>query len=117
MPSELTVTFEFEVGAELFFKTAQHTGSHRPMRFVVVSQVAERCSGGTQLFYRLCNRKDPVAEIALTRDEPVYRPPSEEHIASEIAIRARRYEAERNSWDHERAGRQTRANMKGRQDG
>ncbi len=96
--TNLTVDFRFALGTLVFCRGAQHTDYHRPKHFVVLEQVARRCHGGVQLSYVLDDHNGMVAEVALTEDEPPYRPPSDAQVASEMAIRNQRYDADRSAW-------------------
>ena len=86
MASTITVAFEFDIGELVFFSDAQHTRGHRPKQFCVTERLAQECHGGVQKLYRLSGT-DPRQmhpEIALTREEPAYRPVSSEQLADEL---------------------------------
>jgi len=81
MASQLTAMLEFEVGEFVYRRTASHSDSVRPRRFLITERYLQQCHGGIQKMYRL----DPdegqlLPEIALTRDEPPFRGPSKECI-------------------------------------
>ena len=84
MASELRATFELEIGELVFFKGAQHTCRSRPIQFCITEQLAQVCHGGVQKLYRLSGKDDWHPEIALTRDEPAYRPVSVEEREDEL---------------------------------
>lgn len=82
--SELIVEFKFEIGDVVFFRTASHSDGNRPRQFLVEEQQAHRCCGGVQLFYKLEGEQLPAPEIALTTEEPPYRPMAEAAKAARL---------------------------------
>ena len=78
MASEVRAMFEFEIGELVFFKGTQHNRSCRPNQFCVTERLAQECHGGIQKMYRLSGTDPHLLhpEIALTREEPAYRPVS-----------------------------------------
>ena len=84
MASSITVTFEFEIGELVFIKSATHIIGSRPKRFLILERVVQQCHGGIQLMYLLDVPNLPLRpEIALTREEPAYRPVSLEQLMDE----------------------------------
>ena len=78
MASEVRATFEFEISELVFFKGTQHNRNCRPNQFCVTERIAQECHGGIQRMYRLSGTDPHLLhpEIALTREEPPYRPAS-----------------------------------------
>ncbi len=77
MASEVRATFEFEIGELVFVKSATHIKGSRPKQFLILERVIQQCHGGIQLMYLLDVPDLPLRpEIALTREEPAYRPVS-----------------------------------------
>lgn len=74
MTSELTVSFVYEIGDIVFFRASQHCAGSRPKPFLITERVAQECHGGVQQLYRMDGRPDLVSEVALSHDEPPYRP-------------------------------------------
>lgn len=92
--SGFEVDFEFEIGELVFVKSALHADGVRPKYFVIIERLAQQCSGGIQRLYKLAGEEGVVPEIALTRDEPPYRPPSD----AEMTQRQRQRQAEQRGW-------------------
>jgi hypothetical protein len=100
MPSELTATLEFEVGELVYPRSALHCDGQRPRRFVIVERYVQQCHGGVQKLYRLHGVDgNLVSEVALTREEPEYRPLSEGYIEAQLAAEARAEEARDERWN------------------
>lgn len=80
----MIVAFTFELGVRVFMKDAQHCRGSRPRHFVILEQIASQCPAGVQKSYLLNGLDQPVMEMALTDEEPAYRPMSaaalEEHL-------------------------------------
>lgn len=82
--SGINVEFKFEIGGMVYFRGSIHDFDHRPNQFVIAERSAHECHGGLQRLYKLVNYRDPVPEIALSREEPSYQP------ASDAAYKERR---------------------------
>lgn len=78
--------FKFSIGDAVFIKSALHTAGNRPKQFVVYEQLAQRCDGGIQFLYKLVGWQGDLPEIALTAEEPPYRPESLELFADRKRI-------------------------------
>lgn len=88
MSVTVTDEFEFRLGELVFFRGASHFAGQRPRQFVVTEQVLQVCHGGQQCCYRLCSLDAIVPEIALSRDEPPYRPKTADALADEARLQA-----------------------------
>lgn len=77
---EIAVYFEFEIGEMLFFKNSVHLIGIRPKQYIVHERVAQECHAGIQQMYRLIGVETLVPEIALSRDEPPFRPTTQEEL-------------------------------------
>ena len=85
MASTIEVTFEFEIGELVFFRGAQHTMGSRPRQFCIVTRYAQECPNGVQKLYQLDSDGNNFhLEVALTRDEPEYRPVSAGQLKEEL---------------------------------
>ena len=81
MSSKVEVTFEFELGELVYVADAIHTNTARPRPFMIIERGMTECQGGVQKFYKLNGRLEtPCFEPALTREEPKYRPDSNETL-------------------------------------
>jgi hypothetical protein len=83
--SEITVSFEFEIGELVFFRDAAHCHGIRPKRFIIEERFAQQCHGGIQRLYRLHGYpRDSgylgVPEIVLSREEPAFIPVSQAEL-------------------------------------
>lgn len=92
--SKIEVQFEFELGDLVYFRGSANDGGQRPTAFVIVEQIAQKCSGGVQQLYKLSGETSYHSELALTKDEPPYRPMPE----GAIHDRQRVVEAERQGY-------------------
>lgn len=78
--SQITVEFEFEIGEIVFFKAADHNSAVRPRTYQIMERLAQECHGGIQRAYVLVGSREWVPELALSREEPLYRPESQQTI-------------------------------------
>ena len=83
MSSDLTVTFEFEIGELVYVKGASHHEGMRPKQFVVFERLAQQCHGGVQMQYHLFGYDGLVPETVITRDQPPFEPKSDEQKREE----------------------------------
>ena len=72
--SKLEVEFKFEIGDIVFFRSAQHDKGNRPRPFCIVERLAQQCHADTQRLYVLACNSGFVPEVALSLEEPSYRP-------------------------------------------
>jgi hypothetical protein len=86
--STLTAEFEFEIGEQVYFKTALHNAEATPKRFIVLEQIAQRCPGGTQMFYHVMSDKvlHSVPETVLTREQPEYQRAADEALFEHLEL-------------------------------
>jgi len=92
LPAAFVATFRYEIGGLVFFRAAQHTAGHRPKRFCVIGRIAEERAGGIEMFYRLEEWRHPVPAVALTCEEPPFRPRCVADLAEVLQIDAARAE-------------------------
>ena len=76
--SKVEADFQFEMGALVYIRGSSHTAGLRPVQFVVIERIAQECNGGIQRMYLLAGEAKPYSELALTLEEPPYRPMPEE---------------------------------------
>lgn len=87
MASMIELTLEFEVGELVFFRASQHVQDVRPRQFCIVERFAAEYHHGFQRFYRLATLGDELyPEVALTREEPAYRPAVSAMVEEAAAI-------------------------------
>lgn len=84
--SAITVEFRFALGVSVYFKHAAHDRACRPNQFVVVERIAQECAGGLQKLYRFSGDTNTYSEIALTVEEPPYRPMTKAHLQERLRI-------------------------------
>jgi len=81
MMSKIESEFKFELGDMVYIRGSQHIAGCRPTHFVVCERIAQECHGGVQQFYKMLGWTGAVSEIALTVEEPAFRPQSDAELA------------------------------------
>lgn len=88
MSKKIEVEFAFEIGDLVYIRGADYTVSVRPNQFVILERSAQECHAGIQRCYKLLEMSSWVPEIALTYDEPAYRPASDAWLADRLRVQA-----------------------------
>ncbi len=87
----MQIDFEFEIGDIVYFKTADHFAGQRPKQFIVVERIAQQCSGGIQLLYKIGAVTSVISEIELSREEPPYRQMSSDEVLERDSVHSWRF--------------------------
>jgi len=84
--SSLTVEFKFQIGELVYVRGSMYGEGRRPRQFVILERIAQECPVGVQLQYKLHDVAGFMLEIALTRDEPPYRPETDAWLADRLRV-------------------------------
>jgi hypothetical protein len=99
----LEVVFEFCIGQIVYFKGSANNATSTPRKFVVYEQIAQRCHGGIQRQYRLCDWNEFVPEVVLTCECPPYEWADPQRTLEELDVTRRRREQDLSSWSESAA--------------
>lgn len=85
--SKLEVNFAHEIGDLVYLRNSLNDIDHIPKQFVIVERTATQISdGGVSIFYWLQDWKNPVNEVALSKEMPLYQCSSKERFKEYFGI-------------------------------
>lgn len=97
--SSVTVDFDFEIGDEVYLKTARSSFRETPSAVMIIERVAQECHGGVQRLYQLFGYDNLVPELVLTKQQPPFQTPTTEQWEAITKERRRDRESSRDAMD------------------